>query len=127
MNSLIPHAAERRRWPLAHGRLWGPALLWLVAGIAAAERVPFPMDWSTLDQCAIGLERFLDPPAGRHGFLRRVGALTTRRISLNAQLLQARQFVAPGLLLVAQVFKHGYFISTISTVMAPPGVLMNLR
>ncbi len=52
-----------------------PALITIALAVAAtaAERVPFPMDWSTLDRCALGLERHLDPPAGRHGFLREQG------------------------------------------------------
>ena len=44
-----------------------------LAGAAGADDVakqPFPMDWATLDRGAAGLERHLDAPAGRGGFLR---------------------------------------------------------
>ncbi|MCX7819214.1 MAG: hypothetical protein N2652_08410 [Kiritimatiellae bacterium] len=50
---------------------WSLVAAPLLTGIAcASERVPFPMDWTSLPRCALGLERYLDPPAGRHGFLR---------------------------------------------------------
>lgn len=42
----------------------------LAAAAAPPDRIPFPMDWSTHAQSAAGLERHLDAPAGRGGFLR---------------------------------------------------------
>jgi hypothetical protein len=40
---------------------------------AQLERIPFPVDWDQIGKSEIDLGRFLDAPAGKHGFIRARG------------------------------------------------------
>jgi hypothetical protein len=66
--SAAPHCARTSRSRLAAAFL---LLTGLAQGVvAAAERTPFPWDWSRAHESVLDLSRFLDAPAGRDGHVR---------------------------------------------------------
>ncbi|WP_197135897.1 hypothetical protein [Crateriforma conspicua] len=53
-----------------HAAILVTVLFGAMATVRAEQRVPFPVDWTSMGDSSLDLSRFLDAPAGKHGFIR---------------------------------------------------------